>query len=704
MESAPRPINLFYSCSPADEDLRLELEKHLAALGRDGLIASWHAQLVPAGADNSKTINEKLEQAAIILLLISSDFLASDYCSGEEVRRAVERHERGESVVVPVLLRPCDWTTAPFARLRALPRDERPIVKWEVRDDAYLDVARGVRAAVHRLRDGMTQEPSAAPPPEPKRLDRELVDELERLILEREATFVDEARTNAITRAIDATVRELSFRERPRAGDQIAGTELVKQIGSGSFATVWLAKQLGTGRLRATKIFNHDLLAQGVMLWRFRRGIRAMMHLARRADLDPHIVRLQNVDDSTLAFSMDYASEGNLENIERRGWTLAKKIEAVITLCVAVEFAHANGIIHRDIKPANIVLDKNHEPVLTDFDVADIKFAATLSAVQSGLGTPMFASPEQFLDSSKADERSDIYSIGRMLYFLLLERSPGLQIEIDPSLQNLSSFPVALVSVVRKATQYDPELRYGSVAQLRQAIAGYQTRGALLAASLGRAVRVVRKNAALSLGLTAVVVGALVYAKREHSTRQFQEEINAQLTHLRDESDDSMRVLVDMLERKTRVQAEARRVEQVIAKLDLKIASSAPGDANDALIRQRDEHKRALASMEDNVAQIDSAAIAQEAKLEKQRQQQATVLQQVNHHPTTTPAVSEPGSEEPGWCTCASQIESADRVTQKDFYAENSSTCAARCGGHVVNFVAVHSTYNRGPYPRPEVE
>jgi hypothetical protein len=94
---------------------------------------------------------EQLERARIILLLVSANFIASDYCWGTEVRRALERHARNEAVVIPVILSPVDWHSAPFGKLQALPTDGKPINTWGNRDQAWTEVAKGIRALLNRL-------------------------------------------------------------------------------------------------------------------------------------------------------------------------------------------------------------------------------------------------------------------------------------------------------------------------------------------------------------------------------------------------------------------------------------------------------------------------------------------------------------------------------------------------------------------------
>ena len=108
-------IELFYSYAHADEPMRKKLEKHLATLHQQGLIASWHDRMIGTGTEWEQQIDEHLNRAQIILLLISANFLASPYCSGIEMKRAMERHKANEARVIPVILRPVHWKDVPFA-------------------------------------------------------------------------------------------------------------------------------------------------------------------------------------------------------------------------------------------------------------------------------------------------------------------------------------------------------------------------------------------------------------------------------------------------------------------------------------------------------------------------------------------------------------------------------------------------------------
>ena len=146
-----KPVEVFYSYAQADEPFCKELEKHLSLLRQQGIITEWHHRKIVAGTEWQHAIDTHLMTASVILLLISADYLASDYCYGTEMQRALARHATGDAWVIPVLLRPVDWQGAPFAQIQCVPRNEKPITSWPNRDEAFRDVARAIREAIERL-------------------------------------------------------------------------------------------------------------------------------------------------------------------------------------------------------------------------------------------------------------------------------------------------------------------------------------------------------------------------------------------------------------------------------------------------------------------------------------------------------------------------------------------------------------------------
>lgn len=145
-------VKLFYSYSHKDEDLRKELETHLKLLKHQGVIDDWHDRKIDIGTEWRDALDENLRNANIILLLVSADFIASDYCYDIEVEHAMQRHEKGTAIVIPVFLRPCDTTGTPFMRLQGLPRDLKPVTKWDDKDEAFTDITKGIRAVAERIR------------------------------------------------------------------------------------------------------------------------------------------------------------------------------------------------------------------------------------------------------------------------------------------------------------------------------------------------------------------------------------------------------------------------------------------------------------------------------------------------------------------------------------------------------------------------
>ncbi len=152
-------ISVFFSYSHKDEELRNELEIHLALLRRQGLISTWHDRRIGAGKDLDREISENLDGADLILLLVSPYFLASEYCYEVEMKRALERHNSGEARVIPIVLHPCDWHGAPFGHLRATPPDGKPISKFANVHEGFSAVAKDIRAAVEELRGGVADTP-----------------------------------------------------------------------------------------------------------------------------------------------------------------------------------------------------------------------------------------------------------------------------------------------------------------------------------------------------------------------------------------------------------------------------------------------------------------------------------------------------------------------------------------------------------------
>ena len=144
----PKKLNIFLSYSHEDEDMKTQLDRNLIMLRRSDKINVWQDRQIMPGMEWDDTIAKELASADIILLLISVDFNNSQYIWDKELKVAMERHEKKEARVIPVILRTCEWSEMPYAKLQALPTGAKPISSFADKDVAYTDVAKGIRMVV----------------------------------------------------------------------------------------------------------------------------------------------------------------------------------------------------------------------------------------------------------------------------------------------------------------------------------------------------------------------------------------------------------------------------------------------------------------------------------------------------------------------------------------------------------------------------
>jgi internalin A len=150
--SLKKPVSIVFSYSHKDEALRDQLAAHLKILERNQVISSWHDRKILSGDEWKDEIDTNFQRADLILLLASADFIASDYCFEIEMKGALERHKKKEASVIPVIIRPCRWQSAPFGKLQALPKDGKPVTSWSSQDEAWLSVEEGIEKAAEEIR------------------------------------------------------------------------------------------------------------------------------------------------------------------------------------------------------------------------------------------------------------------------------------------------------------------------------------------------------------------------------------------------------------------------------------------------------------------------------------------------------------------------------------------------------------------------
>jgi hypothetical protein len=156
------PFEIFFSYAHEDEELMNDVRRQLIVYERNGRILKWHDRMIPAGAEWRTQIDTRLDDARIILLFMSPHFIESRYCYEVEGQVALEKQKSGQAKVIPIILRPCAWEATPFGEFQALPTDAQPISKWSDRDDASLNVARGIMKVVDELSDSYKKSETKA--------------------------------------------------------------------------------------------------------------------------------------------------------------------------------------------------------------------------------------------------------------------------------------------------------------------------------------------------------------------------------------------------------------------------------------------------------------------------------------------------------------------------------------------------------------
>lgn len=141
----PTKKSVFFSYAREDKEFQKRLRTHLSPLRRSEKINDWSDEEITAGSEWDEEIKMRLRTSHIILLLVSPDFLDSDYIWDTELKTAMERHEKGEATVVPIILKPCQWKDMPFGKLQVLPAGAKPVTEWGDQDQAFFNVAEGIK-------------------------------------------------------------------------------------------------------------------------------------------------------------------------------------------------------------------------------------------------------------------------------------------------------------------------------------------------------------------------------------------------------------------------------------------------------------------------------------------------------------------------------------------------------------------------------
>jgi serine/threonine-protein kinase len=253
-----------------------------------------------------------------------------------------------------------------------------------------------------------------------------------------------------------------SANPRPAA---IGEFEIVRKIGEGGLAEIYLARQKSLNRDIAIKVLHPRITQDEEIVKRFE---RESITLARMSH--PNIVHVidRGEDNGRLYFAMQYVAGTNFrEVLSNAGWSVERKLAIIIQVLKGLDYAHKNGVIHRDIKPANILIDPEENALVADFGIAQLLEKESAERTESGviMGTYAYMSPEQKIDSTLVDHTTDIYAMGIMLYEVLTGKKPVGRYQL-PSEVN-AQLPKGYDDIVVKALADSPVDRYQKAVEMK---------------------------------------------------------------------------------------------------------------------------------------------------------------------------------------------------------------------------------------------
>lgn len=404
--ASPSPaIDVFLSYARNDGELRDALVKHLALLQHQGVIKAWHDRNIDAGTDWKEAAHGLLNQAGIVLLLVSADFLASDYCYELEMKQAVARHEAGLACVIPVILRAVDWHSAVFGKLKALPSNEKPITSWPNRDEALANVAEGIRAVAEKLRAAEASKHEIPPSKSTHAPADEDAEPLSSL-----------PKTPA--RALSDVIAHLN--------KMLAGQHKVLElVGRGETALVFRGADLVLDRQVAIKVLDPYKAAHDASVReRFDMEIKLVADLKHRNIVAVYTGRLEPPLPHIV---MEFVHGVRLDKLIARvgNQPLRKVRDFVIQMGSALNYAHQKGHIHHHLHPANIMVDREGQPVISPFRMASGPDSCPRGKKMLPLEDIKYQSPEQYQFEEgdvEISEASDQYSLGLIAYEMLIGR------------------------------------------------------------------------------------------------------------------------------------------------------------------------------------------------------------------------------------------------------------------------------------------
>ena len=313
------------------------------------------------------------------------------------------------------------------------------------------------------------------------------------------------------------------------AGIVLAGKYRVEHVlGQGGMGVVVRATHLQLQQPVAVKLLLPEVLTRAEVVQRFLREAQAVVRLKSE-----HIARVLDVgslETGAPYMVLEYLDGTDLSDFPRQQLTIGQLVDLMLQACEALAEAHAIGIVHRDIKPANFFItrrpDGSHLLKVLDFGISKIQqttLEGNLTATATMMGTPAYMSPEQIKSTRDVDHRSDIWSLGVVLYELLQGAPPftaetlgamAIKIATEPLPPLAARLPSGLAELVHRCLEKDPARRFQSIAELAHALAPYAHATAQALVSVERAHRVLGADPGHSLSTLRSSSGAITQPPR----------------------------------------------------------------------------------------------------------------------------------------------------------------------------------------------